>query len=174
LGNAAGKHVVLGIDPGTCVTGYGVVTISADGSLVALDYGCIRPPEKLKLSERYCIIFNAIEALVERYAPRVLAVETQFMSKTASAGSIMKLGMARGMALVAAARRQVAVFEYAPSQIKKAVVGRGAASKVQVQAMVQVLLGLAAVPQPDDAADALAAALCHLQSEKFKLIQREI
>ncbi len=166
------KQVIIGIDPGTQVTGYGIIEL-VDDSYRALDYGCIRPPSSLKLSDRYLIIFNSIEELLERYSPAALAVETQYVSKNVQ--SAIKLGMARGVAVVAAKRKGLTIFEYAPSQAKVAVVGNGSASKEQVQGMVKLLLNLAAIPNPPDAADALALAICHAHSMRFREINdREI
>jgi crossover junction endodeoxyribonuclease RuvC len=155
------KRIVLGVDPGTRVTGYGVVVIE-DGVCRALDFGCIRPPPNIPLPARYLVIFNGIDQLIERFLPEEVAVETQFVQKNIQ--SAMKLGMARAAVLLAAGRRKASIHEYAPSRAKKAVVGNGGASKEQVQKMVQVLLQLPSLPEPEDAADALALALCHIQN----------
>jgi crossover junction endodeoxyribonuclease RuvC len=152
---------IIGIDPGTLITGYGIITTGGTG-YQPIDYGCIRPPATLKLSERYLIIFNGIEELLTQYQPTILVVETQYVKKNVQAA--IKLGMARGIAIIAAKRRGIPVFEYSPSKAKLAVVGNGRASKQQVQSMVQVLLKLASTPQPEDAADALALAICHAQA----------
>ncbi|HSW86767.1 MAG TPA: crossover junction endodeoxyribonuclease RuvC [Rhabdochlamydiaceae bacterium] len=156
--------IILGIDPGTRITGFGVIKMK-NGSSEPLDFGCIRPPQKLEISERYLVIFNAIDHLIETYQPHAVAIETQFVYKNAQ--SAMKLGMARGMAILAAARRKIPIYEYAPKKAKKAVVGNGAASKEQVQRMIQVLLRLPQLPEPEDAADALALALCHAHAIPF-------
>jgi crossover junction endodeoxyribonuclease RuvC len=157
--------IIIGIDPGTQITGFGV--IQADGTnFRALDYGCIRPPQGLKLSDRYLIIFNAIEELLAKYSPAALAIETQYVAKNPQ--SAIKLGMARGVAVVAAKRRGLSVYEYSPSKAKSAVVGNGKASKEQVQGMVKMMLNLSVVPTPEDAADALALAICHAQSIRYR------
>jgi len=153
--------IILGIDPGTCITGYGVISHSHTEQ-IALGYGCIRPPAKSSAPEKYRIIFESIEKLIQTYKPQVVSVETQFMYKNAQ--SAMKIGMARGMAILAAARQNLPIFEYAPKKAKMAITGHGAASKEQVQKMIQLLLKLSTVPQPEDAADALALALCHAHS----------
>ncbi len=153
--------IILGIDPGTCITGYGVISHSHK-SQTALGYGCIRPPKTGSAPEKYRVIFESIETLIETYKPDVLSVETQFVYKNVQ--SAMKLGMARGMALLAAARRNIPIFEYAPKKAKMAITGHGSASKEQVQKMIQLLLNLSVLPQPEDAADALALALCHAHS----------
>lgn len=148
------KQIILGIDPGTRITGYGVI----DEEKRPLDFGCIRPPAKLSLPERYRILFEGVEALIVQHGPTAVAIESQFVLKNAQ--SAIKLGMAKGMVLLAAARKGIAVHEYAPKQAKLAVTGTGQASKVQVQRMIQVLLRLPSLPQPEDAADALALAIC--------------
>lgn len=155
------EEKILGIDPGTRISGYGLIA-STGRSYSALDYGCIRPPAKLILSERYLIIFNAIEVLLAKFQPDAVVVETQYVNKNVQ--SAIKLGMARGVAIIAAKRHGIPVFEYVPTKAKLAVVGTGSASKAQVQGMVQRLLNLAEPPNPEDAADALALAICHAQT----------
>ena len=150
--------IIIGIDPGTQVTGYGIIRV-VGLSMQVIDYGCIRPPAKLKLSDRYLILFNAVEELWEKHQPQVMSVETQYVHKNVQ--SAIKLGMARGTAIVAAKRKGMSVFEYAPTKAKLAVVGSGKASKEQVQGMVKLLLNLKTLPTPHDAADALALAICH-------------
>ncbi len=152
------KFTILGIDPGTRITGYGLIQTDSRRH-EPLDFGGIYPPTKMDLNLRYLHIFNGIETLLEKYAPDAVAVETQFMYKNAQ--SALKLGMARGVALLAATRRGIPVFEYAPKKAKLAVVGNGGASKIQVQKMIQLLLHLKELPEPEDAADALALAICH-------------
>jgi crossover junction endodeoxyribonuclease RuvC len=150
--------IIMGVDPGTLITGYGIIKVNGT-RYEAIDYGCIRPPGKYKLSDRYLIIFNSIEELLEKYQPDYIAIETQYVSKNVQ--SAIKLGMARGVVVIAAARRNVKIYEYAPTKAKLAVVGSGHASKQQVQGMVQALLSLPSPPEPEDAADALALAICH-------------
>ena len=150
--------VILGIDPGTCITGYGVILYSAHNQQ-ALDFGCIKPPPKELLSKRYLIIFNGLSQLMDQYKPHAVAIETQFVSKNPQ--SAIKLGVARGMAVLAATQRNIPVYEYPPKRAKQAVVGYGSASKEQVQKMMQLLFKLPLPPSPEDAADALALALCH-------------
>ncbi|MBA3957315.1 MAG: crossover junction endodeoxyribonuclease RuvC [Parachlamydiaceae bacterium] len=158
-------EIIIGIDPGTTVTGYGIITIKGS-SYQALDYGCIRPPAKMALSDRYLIIFESLEQILEKYKPEALSVETQFVKHNVQ--SAIKLGMARGIAILAAKRRGMSVFEYTPQRAKRSVVGNGRASKQQVQAMTQRLLNLASPPTPEDAADALALAICHAQAMRFQ------
>ncbi len=151
---------VLGIDPGTIVTGFGIVEAS-NSTYKALDFGCIRPPQKACLPERYCIIFDSINHLIERYKPSMLSVETQFVGKNAQ--SAIKLGMARGVAILAGAKKGLSIHEYTPLKAKSAVT-TGKASKEQVQNSISLLLGLNNIIIPPDAADALALAICHLHT----------
>lgn len=162
--------VILGVDPGTHVTGYGLIRIEA-GRHIPVDYGCIRPPTKLKLTDRYLIIHNCIETLIDKYKPTVVVVETQYVNRNVQ--SALKLGMARGTVMVAAKRKGLPVFEYAPSKAKRAVVGNGAASKCQVKGMIQKLLDLGKLP-PEDAADALALAICHAHASNGFIKPTEI
>lgn len=157
------ETIILGIDPGTRITGYGLIRLLPT-KIEALDYGCIKPPATLALPERYRIIFDSIEQLISKFHPHVLAVETQFVLKNAQ--SAIKLGMARGMAVLAAARAKMEVHEFAPSRAKQAVVGNGAASKTQVQKMIAALLDLPSLPEPEDAADALALAICYANTRR--------
>lgn len=150
--------VILGVDPGTRITGYGVV-LYRNGKTEPVDFGCIRPPSRLSCHERYLVIFEALETLIARHTPDALAIETQFVHRNAQ--SAIKLGIARGMAILAALRTKIPIFEYAPTKTKLAVVGKGSASKTQVQRMIQLLLSLPKIPEPEDAADALAVAICH-------------
>jgi crossover junction endodeoxyribonuclease RuvC len=150
--------IILGIDPGTRLTGYGVISYK-NHEQIALDYGCIRPPTTSALSKKYLIIFESLCQLIEKYQPDAVSVETQFVYKNPA--SAIKLGMARGMAVLAAAKNEIPIYEYTPKKAKLAVVGKGSASKHQVQKMMQLLLKLPSIPEPEDAADALALALCH-------------
>lgn len=156
--------IVIGVDPGTQVTGFGIIGVEGVRQYVALDYGCIRPPPSMKLSDRYHTIYKGMLALLERYHPDALAVETQYVSRNPQ--SALKLGMARGVIVIAAKEKMIPVYEYTPSKAKKAVVGHGKASKQQVQGMMQMLLNLPHTPEPEDAADALALALCHIQASQ--------
>lgn len=162
--------IILGVDPGTRVSGYGVIRFQ-NQTYIPLDYGCIRPPPHFKLSERYLIIYDSIEELIEKHRPTVLVVETQYVHKNVQ--SALKLGMARGVIMIAAKKRGLAVFQYAPTVAKRAVVGYGRASKFQVQGMVQRLLKLGSLPEPEDAADALALAICHAQSASYLHVNNE-
>jgi crossover junction endodeoxyribonuclease RuvC len=150
---------VLGVDPGSDTTGYGV--IDSDGRRYALvEYAGIRAPKHLSFAARLLAISRALEEVIERLSPHACAVEDTFYAVNVK--SALKLGQARGAVLVAAARAGVEVFEYSPLEIKSALVGYGRAEKKQVQEMVRVLLGMKNVPEPLDASDALAVAICHV------------
>lgn len=149
--------IILGIDPGTGTTGFGVIRFSSQ-RLTALNFGCVRPPAKYKISDRYLIIFDALNEIIDAFQPNFLAIETQYVKKNVQ--SALKLGMARGIAIVAAKKKGIDVFEYSPTKAKLAVTGTGTASKFQVQGMVGKILNIAN-PIPEDAADALALAICH-------------
>jgi len=152
------KKTILGIDPGTRITGYGI--IRADHPLLEpIDFGCIRPPVQANSAERYLALFEGVEKLLEKYAPDVVSVETQFVYKNTQ--SALKLGMARGTVLIAAARRGIPVVEYAPKKAKLAVVGTGNASKEQVQRMVQLLLKLPCQQNVSNLYHAIRGLLCH-------------
>ncbi|PLW84051.1 crossover junction endodeoxyribonuclease RuvC [Kineobactrum sediminis] len=153
--------VILGIDPGSRKTGFGIINYTA-GRSEYITSGVIRLPAT-DLPERLRVIYLSVLELVELHGPGELAIEQVFMAK--SAGSALKLGQARGAAIVACVARDMAVAEYSARQIKQSVVGTGAADKSQVQHMVKVLLKLPAEPQ-EDAADALAAALCHAHTRQ--------
>ncbi len=160
---------VMGIDPGSETTGYGVV--DSDGRHYELvEYAGIRAPARFTFAERLLIITQKLEEVIERLRPQACAVEETFYAVNVK--SALKLGHVRGVALVAAARAGVEVFEYSPLEIKSALVGYGRAEKQQVQEMVRILLGLKQPPEPLDASDALAAAICHINiagtQEKLK------
>ncbi|MFU8765772.1 MAG: crossover junction endodeoxyribonuclease RuvC [Haliea sp.] len=152
--------VILGIDPGSRKTGFGIINY-VSGRSEYLTSGVIRLPPG-DLPERLKVIYASVTELILLHCPDQLAIEQVFMAK--SAGSALKLGQARGAAIVACVAQDLAVAEYSARQIKQAVVGTGAADKSQVQHMVKVLLKLPAEPQ-EDAADALAAALCHAHTQ---------
>jgi len=151
---------IIGIDPGTTVTGYGVLQV--EGSQVqAIDYGCIRPPRKGKTSARRHIIFDAICHLLRQHSPQAMSVETQFVHPQNPLSAIT-LGMVRGIAILAATQHAIPIFEYPPAKVKRAVSGNGRASKRQIVGMMELLLSCS-IPS-EDAADALAIAFCHLNA----------
>ena len=157
--------IILGIDPGSRKTGYGIIQ-SQGGEITYICSGVIRMSEDFVLSERLKVIFDSVTQLIETHLPQEFAIENVFMSK--SAGSALKLGQARGAAIVAAVNQELEVAEYEARKVKQSVVGTGAADKFQVQHMVKTLLSLPKTPQ-EDAADALAVAICHANTQKYLL-----
>jgi len=155
--------IVLGIDPGTAATGYGIVTDHSGeprGSLSLVECGVIRTAPRDGLSVRLCGLYDEVRAIIARHKPDVMAIEDVFYAKNVR--TTIVLGHARGVILLAAQQSGMAISEYPPAEIKKSVVGAGAATKEQVQFMVARLLRLKSAPQPNDAADGVAAALAHL------------
>jgi crossover junction endodeoxyribonuclease RuvC len=151
---------ILGIDPGTVVMGYGIVeSVNDEPSLI--DFGAITVPEKSDITERLNFLYNNLTEIIRTHHPQVVAVEQPFIAKNVR--SAMAIGRAQAIALLAAARSGIPAYEYTPTQVKQQVANYGASSKEQIQEMVRLQLGLDEVPQPNDAADALAVALCHLQ-----------
>jgi crossover junction endodeoxyribonuclease RuvC len=162
--------LVLGIDPGTAITGYGLVQGESD-ALTLVTHGAITTPSDWPLPERLQRIYQELTALIEDGQPTAVAVEELFFSKNVR--TALSVGQARGVALLAAANAGLPIHEYTPLQVKQAIVGYGRATKDQVQQMVRMLLGLDSVPQPDDAADAIAIAICHIHSAKLTAMLRE-
>jgi crossover junction endodeoxyribonuclease RuvC len=149
--------IILGIDPGTAATGYGVIERTG-GRLRAIDHGCLVTSPDLPMPDRLLAIHGLLDDLLALHQPSIVAVERLFFSKNAQ--TAMAVGQARGVVLLAAAQHGRPVREATPNEVKSAVAGYGAADKDQVQRMVQLVLGMADVPRPDDAADALAIAVC--------------
>lgn len=163
---------VFGIDCGTEITGYGIVECleAARGSqLISLGAGGIRLPKKEPLAQRLALVYAELATLIEAHRPDVVAIEEVFYSVNAK--SALKLGQVRGVALLAAATANLPIAEYAPLKIKSTVTGYGLAQKEQVQFMVARLLNLASSPEPADAADALAIAICHIQHAQTLAMQ---
>ncbi len=153
--------IVLGIDPGYAITGFAV--IEYDGrNFRPLDFGVIKTDAKSYFPNRLLTIRRGIVSLIERYHPDVMAVEELFFSRNTT--TAIGTAQARGVSVVTCAEHFIPVFEYTPMQVKVAVTGYGKADKKQVQEMVRILLKLKRIPQPDDAADALAVAVCHAHS----------
>jgi crossover junction endodeoxyribonuclease RuvC len=149
---------ILGVDPGSGTTGYGI--IDTDGSRhTAILYGAIKTNPRQPFHERLLKIYRELNAIVMREKADLMAIEEVFHATNVQ--SALRLGHARGIALLVAAEKGIGVFEYSPLEIKSAVVGYGRAEKTQIQTMVRLLLNLPQVPTPDDAADALAVAICH-------------
>ncbi|MEN9343728.1 MAG: hypothetical protein RLZZ453_515 [Chlamydiota bacterium] len=155
--------IILGIDPGTRITGYGCIEFG-NQKISILDFGCVRPPADDPLPDRYFALFQGIGDLIAKYSPSAIAIETQFVNKNPQ--STMKLAMARAVVLILSAQYKIPLFEYTPTKAKKALCGSGKADKGQVQRMLQLLLSLPSPPEPEDAADALALAICHANTIK--------
>lgn len=149
--------IVMGIDPGFATTGYGVVDYTGNRFKV-LDYGVIRTEAGEPFPQRLLVLHRQLRQLMEAWKPEVMAVEELFFGSNVTTG--IKVGHARGVILLSAAVADIPVYEYTPMQVKLAVTGYGGAKKPQVQQMVKVLLNLESIPKPDDAADALAVAIC--------------
>ena len=157
--------ITIGIDPGLGTTGYGIVKLEEDGSFTTLDYGVILTPTKQPMSTRLLVLFDEMTQLLDLHQPDVAAVEKLFFARNIT--TAISVGQARGVALLALAKAGLEVIEFSPPEIKQAVTGYGNAAKRQIQIMVQSLLNLDELPKPDDAADGLAVALCHLQRANF-------
>ncbi|MDP8903895.1 MAG: crossover junction endodeoxyribonuclease RuvC [Chloroflexota bacterium] len=155
--------IVLGIDPGTAATGYGIVE-RAGSRLRAVDFGCFETVAADALPRRLLYIHQAVSELIAEHQPALVGVERLFFNRNVQ--TAFAVGQARGAVLLAAAQAGVPVFEYGPHEVKMAVTGYGRAGKEQVQRMVQVVLGMAALPRPDDAADALAVAICLAHAQR--------
>ncbi|SPN73741.1 Crossover junction endodeoxyribonuclease RuvC,Holliday junction resolvase,crossover junction endodeoxyribonuclease RuvC,Crossover junction endodeoxyribonuclease RuvC [Chlamydia serpentis] len=155
------SQLIIGVDPGTIVAGYAVVALEQRYQLRPHSYGAIHLSPKSPLPMRYRTLFEELSRILDHIQPDVMVLETQFVNKNPQ--STIKLGMARGIVLLAAALRDIPIFEYAPNVAKKAVVGKGHASKRQVQIMVSKLLNLPDIldPSKEDIADAFALAICH-------------
>jgi crossover junction endodeoxyribonuclease RuvC len=158
--------LALGIDPGTATTGYGLVRLQPDGELVAVSFGIISTPKDATPSARLAILFDDLTRLLKKYKPETAAVEKLFFSKNITTG--IAVGQARGVVLLALEKAGIEVREYTPNEVKQAVAGYGSAEKRQVQEMVRALLQLEAIPKPDDAADALAIAITHLNTARYE------
>lgn len=157
---------VIGIDPGLATTGYGLVSSREDGSLELLEFGVVVTTSEETTSRRLLHLYQKLHEIVLLHQPQGAAVEKLFFQRNVR--TAFNVGQARGVAILVLASLGVPVSEYTPLEIKQAVVGYGAADKRQVQQMVRVLLNLQELPRPDDAADALAVAICHIHNSQFK------
>ena len=157
--------IVLGIDPGIATLGYGVVEKDKNGKFRAVDYGVVVTPKEEALPARLALLEKGIEKILDKFHPDEIAIEELFFSKNITTG--IAVAHARGVALLACVKRCEKLYEYTPMQIKQALTGYGKADKKQMQLVVSSLLGLSAIPKPDDAADALAVALCHGSTSRF-------
>ena len=149
---------ILGIDPGTAITGYGIIEVE-NHRYSLVDYGCIRTAAHMYLPERLDRIYQGMHLLIEKFRPDAMAIEELFFNTNAT--TAISVGQARGVILLAAQQKDLPIGEYTPLQVKQALVGYGRAEKQQVQYMVRTFLNMKETPKPDDAADALAIAICH-------------
>ncbi len=161
--------LVIGVDPGTAITGYGLVRENADGSLSAVAYGVIQTSAELPMPQRLLELHRQLGEIMLLHRPHSGAVEKLFFQRNVT--TAISVGQGRGVALLALAEAGVDVAEYTPMEVKQAVAGYGGADKAQVQQMVKALLGLESIPRPDDAADALAVAICHAHSVHLRSLE---
>lgn len=160
--------LAIGIDPGTAITGYGLVRQTEAGDLLSVDWGVILTPTKMPMAERLNQIYVSLLDILKEHRPQSAAVEALFFQSNVR--TAMSVGQARGVVLLALQQAGLPVSDYTPNQVKQAVSGYGAADKHQIQSMVSTLLKLPEIPKPDDAADALAIAICHLNTLRTKQV----
>jgi len=158
---------ILGIDPGTIILGYGIID-SEDGNISFVCCDALKCKQRSPIGERLCYIYDELCAVISRYHPDAVAVEQPFVDKNVR--SALAIGKAQAIAILAAGKHNLPCFEYTPAQIKQGATNYGASSKEQVQQMVKLQLNLAEVPEPNDAADALAVAICHTREMHLKEI----
>jgi crossover junction endodeoxyribonuclease RuvC len=157
--------ITIGIDPGIALTGYGIINEDQDGILIVRQYGVIRTSADLDHADRLVLLYKRLKEIIVLHQPKMGAVEKLFFERNVR--TALNVGEARGVALLAMAEAKILIREYTPMEVKQAVAGYGGAEKSQVQSMVKTILGLASIPYPDDAADALAVAICHIHSSKL-------
>lgn len=157
--------IILGIDPGYAIVGYGIIEKKQNGSISVIDYGVITTPKEHTMPVRLNTIYDSINLLIDKYHPDCMALEELFFQNNKT--TAINVAQARGVVLLAGHKKIGKLFEYTPLQIKQALTGFGRAEKKQMQFMVKSILGLNQVPKPDDAADALAAAITHAQTNQF-------
>jgi crossover junction endodeoxyribonuclease RuvC len=160
--------LVLGIDPGTATTGYGLVRETEQGNMEVVDFGVILTPSGMAVQKRLLLLHKQLLDIVLLHRPDQGAVEKLFFQRNVT--NAIAVGQARGVSLLTMAMYDMPIGEYTPLEVKQAVSGYGGADKLQVQMMVQAILSLPELPRPDDAADALAIALCHLQSYRMRAL----
>ncbi len=158
---------ICGIDPGTVVVGYGIID-SLNDEIIPVAYDAITCPARSPISQRLNTLFEKLSEVISNYRPDIVAVEQPFVAKNVR--TALAIGKAQAAAMLAASRQGIPVFEYTPAEVKRVVTNYGASSKEQIQEMVKLLLGLPEIPRPDDAADALAVAICHLRQRHLKAI----
>lgn len=156
---------IVGFDPGLATLGYGVITTDKNGRPEMVDYGVVLTPKDENLAVRLCMLEKGIEQIIDKFKPDEIAIEELFFAKNVK--TAISVAHARGVILLTANKRCGRIYEYTPLQIKQALTGYGRADKNQIQQMVKTFLKLKSIPRPDDAADALAVALCHAQTNKL-------
>lgn len=159
-----GLLIIMGIDPGIAILGFGIVKYQSN-KFTVIDYGAVTTEAGTPMSQRLKILYNDLIGIIEKHKPDAFAVEELFFNKNIK--TALTIGHARGVTVLAAANSCVPIYEYTPLQVKQAVVGYGRAEKLQIQQMVKILLNLREIPKPDDVADALAVAICHGHSSNF-------
>ena len=159
--------IILGIDPGTAILGYGLVSFKGN-KFTPLTYGCIKNNSSVPMPEKLSIIYENIKLLIKDFSPDVMAMERLFFNRNVT--TAMTVSQARGVVSLSAFQEGIDFYEYTPLQVKQAVVGYGKADKKQVQHMVKVILNLQETPKPDDVADALAIAICHAHSNNINTL----
>lgn len=157
---------VLGIDPGTATLGWSIIEAQDRCTNKIISCGCVKTEARLNLDERLAEIFSDLEKVINKYHPDVMAIEELFFAKNAK--TAIMVGHARGVAMLAGAKKKIPVYEYTPLQVKQAVVGYGRAAKGQVQAMLKIMLKEKDIPTQDDTADAIAVALTHIQTKRYR------
>jgi crossover junction endodeoxyribonuclease RuvC len=157
--------MILGIDPGLSLTGWGIIEATCRDKMSALKYGCIKTSPPASLIERLQIIYNNLQNIIDTYKPDVVAIEEIFFLKAAK--SVAAVGQSRGAIALTIAMNKIPLFEYNPRSVKVALTGYGSADKHQMQHMVKTFLKLKEIPKPDDTADALAMAICHINTIKW-------
>jgi crossover junction endodeoxyribonuclease RuvC len=156
---------ILGVDPGTVVIGYGIID-DDDDKITFVACSVIKCNQHSPMGERLCLLYSELSGVISRYRPDAVAVEQPFVARNAR--SALAIGKAQAVSILAAANRGIPTYEYSPAQVKRVVTDYGASSKEQVQEMVRLQLGLSQPPQPTDASDALAVAICHIREMKLK------
>ena len=159
--------LALGIDPGTAITGYGLVRLSHDGELVSVAFGIISTPKDATPSARLEMLYDQLKKILKQHKPDTAAVEKLFFARNVT--TALAVGQARGVVMLCLQQAGIETFEYTPKEVKQAVAGYGNAEKRQVQEMVRALLQLDSIPKPDDAADALAIAITHLNTARYEI-----
>ncbi len=160
--------LVLGIDPGTATTGYGLVREGVDGGYEVVDFGVILTPAGMLPEQRLLLLYDRLMEILLLHHPDCGAVEKLFFQRNVT--TALAVGQARGVVMLGMAQKGLPVAEYTPLEVKQSITGYGGAEKMQIQLMVQAILGLSDLPRPDDAADALAVAVCHLQNYKMRAL----